>query len=416
LFRCRPTQPLANLVRREFRLLRALWPLSVLSVAVWIFLAVFDLVPGGPVRKSDAADVAFGLNVMGSVLIAVLAGVLSLGEEKTSGTHAWHMTLPVSASVQWLVKLGVAVFAGVLCASALPMTVLLVAGWLRGSPGLYVSGDVLWIWPLEVSAITLIAFWCACVVKGMVRATLLLFPLMVAVFFAGGVGSWLAGLLPFRFVEHVVARLDPISLNHVVARLWAMGFWPNALFWLAPAPLFAVGLIQSHRLFRAEADDTKLRVALCTAPLLAISLGCTFAVSLFMMFAGEAGHQQDALLHETHTAIEMLQPVADRETAGPQRLTVNDLAKVAPLSDQTRRWLRDSSIIVVPEASSANTNAARVLVPGGFYRVLPGAPDTTALAYSAVIRMARGGRNCSLRFAPVANPVRRYGILVGLCD
>src|ERR1051326_1612243 len=45
-FRCRPRQPYLNLVRREFHLMRSLWPLIVLNLIAWIFLVVFRQLPG----------------------------------------------------------------------------------------------------------------------------------------------------------------------------------------------------------------------------------------------------------------------------------------------------------------------------------------------------------------------------------
>ena len=61
------------------------------------------------------------VGVVSTLMIAILAGSLSLGEERTSGTHAWHMTLPVSALRQWLIKLFMALFAGFVGAGLLPL-------------------------------------------------------------------------------------------------------------------------------------------------------------------------------------------------------------------------------------------------------------------------------------------------------
>ncbi|HXE90761.1 MAG TPA: hypothetical protein VNK82_07345 [Terriglobales bacterium] len=414
-FRCRPTQPLANLVRRELRLLRTLWMLSLLSVVAWIFVVAFRLMPLGPGRQSWRAEVVFGLTVIFSFLIAVLAGVLSLGEDKSWGTHSWHMTLPVSISVQWLVKLGTAAFTSVMCAFALPMSVLLVGGWLRGSPWLYVHHELLWTWPLEVALSTFTAFWCACAVKGAVRATLWLAPVVIGVLFAGEAGAWLADFIGSHggLVEGAVAKLDPITLNRVFAYIWS-SLTPAGLLALALVPLFALGLMQSRRLFRAEGDDTKLHVVRCATPLLALNLAGAFAGSLFMAFSIEAVRQEDAILRETHVAIEILHSANTRPAAAPQQLTVNDLARVAPLSDQTRRWLGDASIIAVPEPFAANTNTALGCGWWCYWQFLPGAPGRTAVPYSAVIRMAGGGHNCSMRFTPVGDA--RYGTLGAMCD
>src|SRR5208282_491565 len=40
-FRCRPTEPVLNLIRKELRLLRPVWLISLLAVPAWIFLPVY---------------------------------------------------------------------------------------------------------------------------------------------------------------------------------------------------------------------------------------------------------------------------------------------------------------------------------------------------------------------------------------
>ena len=106
------------------------------------------------------------LGVISTLMIAILAGSLSLGEERTSGTHLWHLTLPVSARRQWFIKLCMALFAGFVGAGLVP---LLIAGRLLGSS--HILADVHVGRDLLVGAVllTFAAFWCACAVKGTVR-------------------------------------------------------------------------------------------------------------------------------------------------------------------------------------------------------------------------------------------------------
>src|SRR5207249_8601728 len=75
--RCRPAQPLANLLRRELRLLRAWWPLALFSIAAWAFSAAFVLPLMSAGQRTAAADIIFGLTACFSVLLSVLAGALS---------------------------------------------------------------------------------------------------------------------------------------------------------------------------------------------------------------------------------------------------------------------------------------------------------------------------------------------------
>ena len=126
--RCRPTGAILNLIRKELRLLRPVWLLSLLAAVGWACLAILGaLHQHGSTRNFEAAVEALG--VISTLLIAILAGSLSLGEERTSGTHSWHLTLPVSALRQWRIKLCMSLFAGFVGAGLLP---LLIAGPLFG--------------------------------------------------------------------------------------------------------------------------------------------------------------------------------------------------------------------------------------------------------------------------------------------
>ena len=133
--RCRPTGAVLNLIRKELRLLRPVWLISLLAAVGWACLTLFGLLyERGFSRNFETAVVIVG--VVSTLMIAILAGSLSLGEERTSGTHAWHLTLPVSALLQWLIKLSVALFAGIVGAGLLPM---LIAGRLFGSSRVFVD-------------------------------------------------------------------------------------------------------------------------------------------------------------------------------------------------------------------------------------------------------------------------------------
>jgi hypothetical protein len=412
--RCRPTQPLGNLVRRELRLLRVVWPLSVLSLVSWIFLVGFHLLPRGSGRPSTPSAFALVMTVVLSMLISILCGVLSLGEERTWGTHEWQMTLPISSTAQWLVKLGVAIASAVMCASVLPIAVLLAGGWLQGSVRLYVSGGLVWLWPLEAAIFAAVAFWCASLIKGAVRAALCFFPLAFAFALAGNLGNWCAEFVASHgLVERMVAWVGPFSFNRLkIAIIYNAGFKVETLLIVALLPLFAVGLIQSHRWFRAESSESRLRVVRCAVPLLGLGLVFTFAVALLMLSSSEAWRQQADTLREAHTAIEVLQP--QMKIAGPQRLRLKDLEGAAPLSERTRRWLQNAAIFVVPGQLASNSNAAHTSATGGVWQLVPGAPGKAPAAYSAVIRSVDGEHNCSLTY--VAGGTTALGTLGAICD
>ena len=112
-----------NLIRKELRLLRPVWLISLLAAAGWACLTLFGLLyERGYSKNFETAVVAMA--VVSTLMIAILAGTMSLGEERTSGTHSWHLTLPVSAFRQWLIKLCMALFAGLVGAGILPMLIV----------------------------------------------------------------------------------------------------------------------------------------------------------------------------------------------------------------------------------------------------------------------------------------------------
>jgi hypothetical protein len=73
----------------------------------------------------DTAEAVFAFLLAGYLpLSIVLAGVVSVGEDTALGLRAWHLTLPVSARVQWLVKLVVSLSVGAGLAIALPLVLV----------------------------------------------------------------------------------------------------------------------------------------------------------------------------------------------------------------------------------------------------------------------------------------------------
>src|SRR5260370_6795748 len=142
LLRCRPTGAVLNLIRKELRLLRPLWLISFLSLVYLTALTLFRFLH----LRDSAAPFPEGAYVLlyipvilSSPLIAILAGSLSLWEEKTSGTQSWQMTLPVSARRQWMIKLFIAVFTGLVCAVLLPVLAMVVLGLIFGTHSMFVD-------------------------------------------------------------------------------------------------------------------------------------------------------------------------------------------------------------------------------------------------------------------------------------
>jgi ABC-type transport system involved in multi-copper enzyme maturation permease subunit len=344
--RCRSTSPSLNLTRKEFRLLRPVWLISLLAVPIWICLPMFGY-------TIERESVPVGLMLLAFIpLVAVLAGTMSLGEERTSGTHSWHMTLPVSALRQWFVKLLAALFTSFICAMLVPILLLSAGGSFSGSPSSLGTPDALRIWLPAVALLSFASFWCACAVKGTVHAAVWVFPAIIALFLAAQFGGWAGSEL---LLAPALSRLNFLFANlrftNALAntRLFDNGA-PPILFVLLLVPTLLIALNQSYRLFRKQLQDGVLLVLRRLMPLSISAFFCSFFLVASFALVAEAREEMWTMFKETHEAIEKIQPdVTTLDATHPLQLTAEDLFKAASVSERTRRWLRNSRITVAPD-------------------------------------------------------------------
>lgn len=366
LFRCRPTGPFLNLIRKELRLLRPLWLFTLPAVLVWTWLTM-GLIPEPESTEhayfsrvllavSTALGAGQGKIITADLLIAILAGSLSLGEERTSGTHSWHMTLPVSARRQWLIKLVMTMFAGFVCAVLLPTLVVTAVGFVFGSPFMFVDPKGMPGWLLAVLLLSFASFWCACAVNGTVRAALWVVPAVGALFLASRCGDWVA----LKLAQTTGTLVDLVVSWFRISPFNDVPYGTKITWVVVPTLLFAV--IQSYRLFRTQREDNRLSMIRCLLPLAIVAFLCSF--SLGASGFGFQPQRWDPFL-ETYLAIEKLQPgVTKPDAAHPLQLTVEDLAKSFPLSALTRRWLGGSNITVAPDPAHSGYLATIHLAGG----------------------------------------------------
>jgi hypothetical protein len=407
---CRPSGAVLNLIRKELRLLRPVWLITLLAALGWACLSLFGLLfERGSSRNFETAVVIAG--VVSTLMIAILAGSVSLGEERTSGTHAWHMTLPVSAFRQWVIKLFVALFAGLVGAGLLPM--LIVGRMLFGASRIFVDVHFGLGWLFVVLILTFASFWCACAVKGTVRAVLWVLPVLIAVGLANVSGER-AGR---ELVDPLVARFDLFASFRFATAVSRLG--SNVFFRLIDAasenmtgsiqagrmvtttilvPMLLVAVIQSYRLFRAQFQDRALSVIRSLLPLVMTAFLCSFLLLASYTFVNDATAQTRALLFRTGLAIEEIlrtraiektpPSVAKLDATHPLQLTGDAVEKADaekpfhlpfPLPGNTRRWLRNARITVIPDKSH----------PSGFYCVGTHGGSTWCY-YSATIHLADG--------------------------
>jgi hypothetical protein len=353
--RCRPTGAVFNLIRKEIRLLRPVWLFMVLAAVGWTWLMAAWLPHHRTQPTNFVAALMIGMSC--SLIISILAGSSSLGEERSSGTHAWHLTLPAPALLQWGVKLCMALFAGFVGAWLLPA---LIAG--RFFFESYNSLEKAF-YAFAALLLTFAAFWCACAVKGTVRAVLWVFPVMIALYLAGEFGKWAGPVFthlffsrfdPFanvkfahavsRFGSNVFSRLIHAASNNMTDSVQA-AFVLNATL-LVPTLLYAV--IQSYQLFRTQLQDRALSVVRSLLPLAMTAFLCSLFSLAFYTFVGRAAQDPKlTALFETTQALQKFQSgVTKLDAAHPLQLTVEDLAKASPLSKSTRRVLGNSYIML----------------------------------------------------------------------
>src|SRR6266851_2091605 len=249
-FRPRPSGALLNLMRKELRLLRPVWVIELMVVVYLTGLAIFRLLPSPPVFLPETVLqwAVLGPTAMTCMGLVGLAGILSLGEERRSGTQAWHMTLPISARTQWLIKLLVAMFAGLACSLLFPLLVMVVVGSVYGSPFMFVYLPA-------------------------VPDLFILYP-----------------ILTFSSFD-----LSPLALAGVT------DYARSKVLWLfVPTLLFA--LLQSYRLFRTPPQNSKLWTLRCLLPVIAITLLWSFSATAGFL----SSHWEP--FEETRQALDQFQP------------------------------------------------------------------------------------------------------------
>jgi hypothetical protein len=351
LLRCRPTGARLNLLRKELRLLRPLWLITFIFVVCWVcVVGTLALLPNTAEWRLKLQLLPMLMLAFYSPLTAVLAGCLSLGEERSSGTHLWHLTLPVSAGRQWGIKLSVALAAGVLCAVILPLTLVVASQSLMSLP---FGPDFSWgVQPIDWTAtfvsvclcclVSFPAFWCACVVKGTVRAALCVVPVMAGLVAVGTLGGWAASKCNATLGALATHGIAALELNPRILDLKAQRLISGLLpFWLV-APALVVALLQSRGLFRAEPSEG-IRFVLRRWLPLALA---TFLSGFFVwgsLFATSYQYRS-FLMVETYAALARM-PLAEKAEKA-RRLTVADLDAAAPLSPATRHWLSHAYVTV----------------------------------------------------------------------
>lgn len=111
----RPPNAVWMLVQKELRLQQMAFVVAAVSVAM--FSAIWLLIVSGTAEDHDVFTV---VSVLYALMLAVLIGSLSCAEERHLGTIDWQIMLPFPSSLQWAIKVAVALTLAVVLSVGIP--------------------------------------------------------------------------------------------------------------------------------------------------------------------------------------------------------------------------------------------------------------------------------------------------------
>jgi hypothetical protein len=348
--RCSPDSPLSNLVLKEIRLLGPLWLLAILFSVLLICLAPLQWMPGKGVVQANVSYIAAFIVFLYGLISMLLAGCLSMGDERTLGTQLWHMTLPVSAGLQWVIKLSIAIlstFAGL-------VFVFTVGQLIFGLPFLDMIDEILGGHSLlhffGLSSLSFPAFWCACAVRGTVRAALWTIPATAAILFVTRLGIGIAEgfgySAPMLFVVSKIHSVRPMTEA-------GYGIWLDLTYgrfgflWIVIPPTL-VALFQSRLLFRREVPENSKSLVRALLWPVGVAFVLSFVLQLPRVFTLQSWFKGREILHSVFSNVEQLPlDLSQNDKTHPRQLTQTEVSAV--LSPEARLWLDDPSMSMYKE-------------------------------------------------------------------
>jgi hypothetical protein len=203
--RCQPSSGWLNLIRKEIQLQRPLLIIAAILCALWAVASVFPLVQPG---SSAFSEVIFALTIGFYLpLMSMLAGCISLGEEKNLGINAWQLSLPISARRQWTIKLLVSLSAWLILGVLLPFG-LASLGAAVSKLQFYKEMELQsWLGlSLFMTCVFAFSFWAMTLFSDTVRAVIGGIAIVVALCSAAALAYWImiACILPYTFLQTIL--------------------------------------------------------------------------------------------------------------------------------------------------------------------------------------------------------------------
>jgi len=358
--RCRPKWATANLIRKELRLQKPLFVIAAVFSLCWVVTLILLLL-----STSDwQAVYEVILNVITTiwvVLLAVLAGCVSLGEEKTMGVAEWQLTLPCSARKQWLVKLCTSAVVGLVLGIGLPLALAILAS-VKSHAGLYflvaeqaaATSWLFFIWGL----VFVLGFWAVTLLGSTIRATLNTIVVLIGLAAVAGVGVTFAkqfgGLEQWLILPLIVYfHLAPDAFgSQFLTILTLVAFFAG--------PLVVTALWQSMRQFR-RAQVQRWVVWKYSLILLAIGL----VMSTWATDLGTSWAKVGLLLNTSLTNAVKALPAETIDASKPtaaRKITLNELEETGKLAPLTKAWLKGATMELTSEQSKGPTSKSTTLV------------------------------------------------------
>ena len=361
LFRARPTGVILNLIRKEVCLHKPVFLVSAIFAAVWLLTLLLMLLR--PVWNDNCIATLHGLTGAQIVLMAILIGCVSLGDDKALGTTAWHLTLPLSAGRQWLIKLFVAVATLVAMAIILPILLATLA-LVKAQVGLLAFRDGA-VWAIPFALVFVLSFWSASMVTSTVRAALTCVASLVALggcIFLGtavpasffGPSSNYVGLqsgLLARISAHYQLPPDYFAKHHGVIGYAVL---------LASLVFVSLALVQSFKQFRRLQTGLSVKVK-CAVVLALVAVGGSFWCADLNMSRAGAQAQFDS---ELRSALARLPHAKSLNVMETNSVSFGQLEGTGQFSPIVGRWLTDCTLTTLNYRSERPNGSGRGLIVG----------------------------------------------------
>jgi hypothetical protein len=355
LNRSRPTGAIANLIRKEISLQKPIFLVSAIFVVAWlIVVALMFVQPARQKAWGEVLDVFTGIQV---ILIAFLTGCVALGDDKSLGTIAWHLTLPVSYRLQWAIKLVVAFGTLIAMAVVLPGLLALGTSPMEQVGLLATKKEPALVFGIVSILLFVTTFWSASVSRNAIRGALTAIITLIGLGVCASLAAWMSSQyfgagLQGPLVAHLIASF------HIPLPAFGDGLPLKWCFLVGlPVAIALVALLQSMFLFRRlEANRTLiLRYFVLLASL------TIFGNFWFLDFQKARWQIATNFEAEIAQAISGLPEYSEKQVIDePWELKVADLERSRELTKLTKRWL-GSGTVIVHLGKSGNT--AHICLP-----------------------------------------------------